>query len=64
MDIIPVLVSNIAMPSADLLPTSIQAIAYRNGIAIRPDPDFHKDAGRLVTALTSIMLGQIARYGR
>lgn len=46
--VIPVLVSGAKPPSADRLPASIQDLPYRNGISIRPDPDFHRDMDRLI----------------
>lgn len=49
--VIPLLVHGIEMPSKDDLPDSLQELAYRNGTRIRPDPDFHKDMDRLISAL-------------
>lgn len=49
--IIPVLVGGASIPPAALLPTSIQDLSYRHGIAVRPDPDFHKDMDRLIAHL-------------
>ena len=49
--IIPVLVGGAFIPSADRLPASIQDLSYRNGIAVRPDPDFHRDMDRLIESL-------------
>jgi hypothetical protein len=31
------------MPSVEELPPSLQDLAFRNGIPVRPDPDFHRD---------------------
>src|SRR5262249_36429754 len=47
MPVIPVLVSHATMPLAKELPASLQSLASRNGIAVRPDPDFHNDIERL-----------------
>jgi hypothetical protein len=33
------------------MPTTLAALAYRNGIAIRHDPDFHVDMDRLMKSL-------------
>lgn len=49
--IIPVLVGGASIPSADRLPASIQELPYRNGIAVRTDPDFHRDMDRLIHSL-------------
>lgn len=50
--IIPVLVGGASIPPADRLPSSIQDLSYRNGIPVRPDPDFHRDMDRLIEYLT------------
>ncbi|CUS32972.1 hypothetical protein COMA1_10912 [Candidatus Nitrospira nitrosa] len=49
--VIPLLVSGAKMPPAERLPASIQGVSYRNGIVVRPDPDFHKDMDRLLAKL-------------
>jgi formylglycine-generating enzyme required for sulfatase activity len=49
--LIPVLVGGASIPAADRLPPSMQELAYRNGIAIRTDPDFHRDMDRLIDYL-------------
>ena len=46
--IVPLLVSGASMPNASQLPTSLEELAFYNGIQIRPDPDFHKDMSRLI----------------
>jgi hypothetical protein len=48
---IPVLVSGARMPTPDELPADLDGLPYRNGLAVRPDPDFHQDMERLATAL-------------
>ena len=48
--VIPVLVQGASMPSPSDLPESLQALAYRNAIPVRPDPDFHRDVDRLIRA--------------
>ncbi len=53
--IIPVLVHGANPPRPDTLPSAIQDLAYRNGLAIRPDPDFHNDLARLVGAIERIL---------
>lgn len=49
--VIPVLVQGAKIPEAQRLPSSIQDVSYRNGIVVRPDPDFHKDMNRLIAHL-------------
>jgi hypothetical protein len=39
------------MPTVDELPPSLQDLAFRNGVLLRPDPDFHRDVDRLVAGL-------------
>jgi len=49
--IIPLLVGGAHMPADVQLPDSIKELAFRNGIPIRPDPDFHNDMDRLISGL-------------
>jgi TIR domain len=49
--VIPVLVRKAAIPSEDELPASLKSLAYRNGIQIRPDPDFNGDMDRLIKGI-------------
>ncbi len=49
--VIPLLVRGARMPAEDKLPASLSKLIYRNGIPIRPDPDFHRDMDRLIAAL-------------
>ena len=49
--VIPVLVRGVSIPPAERLPASIQDLSYRNGISVRPDPDFHRDIDRLIEYL-------------
>jgi subtilisin family serine protease len=53
--IIPVLVQGAHIPSPDRLPPSLQPLAYRNGILVRPDPDFHTDVERLVRGIEAYL---------
>jgi TIR domain len=52
--VIPVLVDGIDMPTEEELPHSLARLAYHNGIAVRPDPDFHHDADRLVRGIEAL----------
>ena len=49
--VIPLLVRGARMPAPERLPEPLQKLAYRNGIEIRSDPDFHRDMDRLISAL-------------
>jgi hypothetical protein len=49
--VIPLLVRGATMPEAEDLPASLRTLVYKNGIPIRPDPDFHRDMDRLISAL-------------
>ena len=53
--VVPVLVGHAPMPGTAELPTSLASMAFRQSIEVRPDPDFHNDATRLVTALRAII---------
>jgi hypothetical protein len=53
--VIPVLVDGIEMPAEDELPPSLAPLAYHNGISVRPDPDFHHDADRLVRGIEQLL---------
>jgi hypothetical protein len=49
--VIPLLVRGAQMPAEEELPSSLKRLVSRNGIPIRPDPDFHRDMDRLISAL-------------
>jgi len=49
--VIPVLVRKASIPSEEELPSSLRPLAYRNGIQIRPDPDFNADMDRLIKGI-------------
>jgi len=49
--VIPLLVRDIHMPKAESVPDSLRELVYRNAIAIRADPDFHRDMDRLIAYL-------------
>ena len=50
--VIPILVESSSVPNADELPDPLKELAYRNGISVRPDPDFDNDIERLCTQLS------------
>jgi hypothetical protein len=49
--LIPVLVRKATIPAEDALPSSLRSLAYRNGIQVRTDPDFHADVDRLIKGI-------------
>lgn len=49
--VIPVLVRGASMPDEESLPQSLHSLAYRNGIPVRPDPDFNIDLDRLIRGI-------------
>lgn len=53
--VVPVLVGHAAIPAAHQLPASLASLAYRQATEVRPDPDFHVDATRLVAALRGML---------
>lgn len=53
--IIPVLIDDSPMPSADDLPQSLRPIAFLNAGRIRRDPDFPVDAERLLTSIRAVI---------
>lgn len=53
--VIPVLVRGSHIPERDHLPPSLRGLVYRNGIAVRHDPDFAKDARRLIRSLKRVL---------
>jgi eukaryotic-like serine/threonine-protein kinase len=53
--VVPVLVGHAAMSGISDLPASLASMVFRQSIEVRPDPDFHNDATRLVSALKIII---------
>ncbi|PUB82316.1 MAG: hypothetical protein DBP00_17845, partial [gamma proteobacterium symbiont of Ctena orbiculata] len=49
--VIPLLVRRASMPGAEDLPESIREFSKRNGMPVRPDPDFRTDCDRLIEGL-------------
>jgi hypothetical protein len=52
--LIPVLVRGAEMPTAQSLPASLGALATRNAIRVRPNPDFRSDMTRLIEGLEEL----------
>jgi len=55
--VIPVLVRGASVPTEQELPASLVLLSYRNGIAVRSDPDFHHDMDRLIAGLEAHLAG-------
>jgi|HubBroStandDraft_6_1064221.scaffolds.fasta_scaffold25604_2 hypothetical protein len=53
--VIPVLVGHAPMPKTDDLPESLRELAFRNGLAVRADPDFHHDIERLIHGINGVL---------
>ncbi len=49
--VVPLLVRNAQLPEESELPDSIKPLVFRNGLQIRPDPDFHHDMDRLIEGI-------------
>lgn len=52
--VIPLFVHNASPPDMDLLPKGLKNLAYRNGLPIRSDPDFHFDMNRLISGINEL----------
>ncbi len=46
--LIPVFLDGMSVPTADALPESLRELVSRNGIFVRPPPDFNNDVAKLV----------------
>jgi hypothetical protein len=53
--LIPLLVGGASMPRTSDLPESLAALTRHQGMAIRPDPDFHHDMSRLIAAVKPLV---------
>jgi len=51
--VIPLLIDGAKIPTAEILPESLHALQFRNGMPIRPDPDFHHDMQRLLDGIAT-----------
>lgn len=49
--VIPVFVAGANMPQGSDLPDDMQDITFRNGVKVRPDPDFAHDVERLIRGI-------------
>ena len=62
--VIPVLVDDAVIPSAGTLPTTLADLSYRQGVPVRPDPDFDRDLDRLVKGIRLAVKDGQARAAR
>jgi hypothetical protein len=53
--IIPVLINNTPMPDAKSLPPELEALAFRNGLALDTGIDFHHHADRLIAGIHKVV---------
>jgi formylglycine-generating enzyme required for sulfatase activity len=53
--VIPLMIAPAQMPKPVQLPESLQPLAFRNGLEIHRDPDFHRDMDRLIRILREIL---------
>lgn len=56
--VIPVLVMNAFMPSAQEIPQSLTELLFRNAISVRNDPDFDHDIQRLILNINQSQGGE------
>ena len=54
MPVVPVLVGTARMPSPNELAPSLSKLTLRNGMPVRPDPDFNNDIARLVAGIDKL----------
>lgn len=58
VEVVPLLTGNFSLTASLELPDSLKDVVYRNGLPIRPDPDFRRDAERLVARIREIRSSQ------
>ena len=58
--IVPVLVGRELMPNERELPETLRELAFRHGLPVRPDPDFHRDVDTLVRGIRNLHNGHTA----
>lgn len=49
--VVPVLVQGSSVPKMENLPEKLKTLVYKQGIPVRPDPDFHPDMSRLIKGI-------------
>ncbi|MEO0596825.1 MAG: hypothetical protein AAF126_11990, partial [Chloroflexota bacterium] len=63
VNVIPVLVNGASMPSENMLPNKLKALAYCNARTLRSEPEFRKDIKALVQEVGQIAKLQSAGVG-
>ncbi len=61
--VVPVLVGQALVPQPADLPEGLRELAFRHGLAVRADPDFHHDVERLIRGINEV-LAQVTLFGR
>lgn len=59
--LVPIIVGAAAPPPAAALPPSIRALCDKQGVSVRPDPDFHADMQRLTSQIAGLLRKEDAR---
>lgn len=62
--VVPVLVGSAPMPQEHELPAGLKPLAFRMGIVVRPDPDFHAGVDLLIARIETVASEQAARRSR
>ena len=55
MPLIPLLIRGAKMPTEAELPDGLKELAFRNGIAVRNDPDYPNDIAKLISSIETIV---------
>lgn len=55
--LIPLFIENVDVPRSDQLPASIRGLVGRNGMFVRPPPDFNRDVADVIHAVKQIVEG-------
>jgi hypothetical protein len=53
--VIPVITERSGMPHQEDLPENVSAVVFRQGLPLRPDPDFNRDADGIVAAIEKLL---------
>jgi hypothetical protein len=61
--VVPVLVGRAPVPQAGDLPEGLRELAFRHGLQVRPDPDFHHDMERLINGINDVLAARSAPCG-
>ena len=53
--VIPVITERPRMPHQEDLPENVSAVVFRQGLPLRPDPDFNRDADDIIAAIDKLL---------